>query len=190
MFCSFCGSTIEEDSRFCSECGKKIQDNSNLTPTPCNSQPGLEKVSKKTKTQEFSCSCDLFPILISNLEQWLHSQKFTAQKLPTKDGRTLMQVRKGGFLKKGMGMAPSVNIWLEHEDNLLRVEIGNDRWLSRGAVGGASAYATGAAVCAVGAVAAAPLAVTVGIGVYLQKQLPNKIFNFIKNTCDTYDRQS
>ena len=178
MFCSYCGSEVDTDSRFCGECGKELPVTSgSLAVVPCDAQQ-IEPVKpkQKVKIREFSCSSDRLGILITSLEEWLRNQKFIVQTLQIKDGHTLLQIKKSGFFKKSLGMTSTLNILLKQESrHRLIVEIGSGQWADK--------WADKAVAGAVGMFLFAPVAVTAGVGAWQQMKLPGKVFDFIDALC-------
>lgn len=163
MYCSSCGAEIKSDTHFCVECGNKTEGGSSETST--SSRDG-----KKRKTRRFTCSEETLPSVIASLKNWLADQKFEVQQLVTEDGKTLLQLKRGGW-RSVVGMSVALNVIFAQNENAMTVEIGEGRWIDKAAVG------------VVSFVVLWPLAITAGVGVWKQSRMPNQIFEFIGTQC-------
>lgn len=90
--------------------------------------------------------------------------------LESEDGVTVVQGRiSGGKWKQWVGMDKAISIKLSARDGILTAEVGEAKWIDKGAIMAVSMFVLW------------PLAVTSGIGMYKQAKLPEKIFNCIRN---------
>lgn len=136
--------------------------------TKSNQSQNAELSSEdKNKIRYYICDNSKFDGFIKGLTKWLESQKYKVQIITAPDGRKLLQISQGGFLRNVTGMASALNVFFDQKGTNLAVEIGSGKWLDKAAAG------------AVGMIIFAPLAITAGIGAWQQAKIPEKIFNYI-----------
>ncbi|MDE5696719.1 MAG: hypothetical protein K2I96_04785 [Lachnospiraceae bacterium] len=111
--------------------------------------------------------------LIAAVENYLSStENMETQLITDEAGYKVLQARaKGGKLKQFIGMDKAIMVrFVSKASNEIRMEIGESKWVDKGAVMAVSMFVLW------------PLAVTSGIGIYQQSKLPEKI----KNAADEY----
>lgn len=100
----------------------------------------------------------------------VNCENMEAQVLESADGATIIQGRAtGGKWKQWIGMDKAISVKLFAKDGILTVEIGEAKWIDKGAVMTVSMFVLW------------PLAITSGIGMYKQAKLPEKIFTCIRD---------
>jgi len=123
--------------------------------------------SDNKKIRHYTCNKFSFDNLINGIVKWLENQKYNVQIINTVDGKKILQLSQGGFLRNVTGMSSALNVLFDHKEKKLVVEIGAGKWADKAAAG------------AVGMIVFAPLAITAGIGAWQQAKIPEKIFNYI-----------
>lgn len=111
--------------------------------------------------------------LIAAVEDFLSTDENMETQLISDDaGYKVLQARaKGGKLKQFVGMDKAIMVqFVSISSNEIRMEIGEAKWVDKGAVMAVSMFVLW------------PLAVTSGIGMYQQGRLPEKI----KDAADGY----
>lgn len=170
MFCSSCGSQVEESAKFCVSCGGSVAGvDSGMRHSGKRSATGSQ--GSPMKIRRFSCSEERSTPIIDALERWLSEQNFLVQRLRTEDERILLQVARKGGWRKAIGMSTALNVVIAHDVNALTVEIGQGRWVDKAIVGTVSLFVLW------------PLMVTAGFGAWQQMRMPSKIFDFIEMQC-------
>ena len=86
----------------------------------------------------------------------------------TDDHGVLLQIKKRGGWRNFVGMASSLNIVFHQTGETLTVQIGAGQWIDKIAAGGVSLFVLW------------PLAITAGVGAWLQLKLPEKVFDYIE----------
>jgi hypothetical protein len=164
MSCPQCRAVAETGSRFCRVCGAALAEQDR---PPITRDPPVQRGSKQRK---YACSPSDTPTLISDLKNWLDSQRFDCQQMNTEDQNLVIQVKKRGGWREFVGMATSLNIVFHQAGDDLIVEIGAGKWVDKAAAG------------VVSIVVLWPLAVTAGFGAWEQIRLPDRIFDYIGRT--------
>lgn len=99
-----------------------------------------------------------------------NNENMETQVLESAEGDTVVQGRiNGGKWKQWIGMDKAISVKLSARDGILTVEIGEAKWIDKGAIMTVSMFVLW------------PLAVTSGIGMYKQAKLPEKIFSCVRN---------
>lgn len=99
-----------------------------------------------------------------------NSENMETQVLESEAGDIVVQGRiTGGKWKQWIGMDKAISVKLSAREGILTVEIGEAKWIDKGAMMTVSMFVLW------------PLAVTSGIGMYKQAKLPEKIFNCVRN---------
>lgn len=160
--CGKCGTRNPPDAGFCHKCGTPIgagaQPPANVTPAPA--MPGA-------KMRRYAADGADIPQLIADLKAWLVSQNFEAQQLNTEDGGVMLQIKKQGGWRDWVGMATSLNILFQDDEDTLTVQIGAGKWADKIGAG------------AVSLILLWPLAISAGYGAWEQMKMPDNVFDFI-----------
>lgn len=125
-----------------------------------------------SKINSYPLPADKTPQLVGyEVRNYLvNSENMETQVLESPEGATIVQGRaNGGKWKQWIGMDKAISVKLSANGGILTVEIGESKWVDKGAVMAASMFVLW------------PLAVTSGIGMYKQAKLPEKIFTCIRN---------
>lgn len=102
--------------------------------------------------------------LISAVDTCLTKEKMTTQKLTDELGNKVLQARaSGGKWKQFLGMDKAITIRFKESKESVSVEIGDAKWVDKGAVMVTSLFVLW------------PLALTSGYGLYKQGKLPDMI---------------
>ncbi len=123
--------------------------------------------SDNNKIRRYNCDKFVFENFLKGMTKWLENQKYNVQIITNPDGKKIMQISQGGFLRNVAGMSSAINVLFDQKETNLVVEIGSGKWADKAAAG------------AVGMIVFAPLAITAGIGAWQQAKIPEKIFNYI-----------
>lgn len=98
-----------------------------------------------------------------------NNENMETQVFESEEGDTVVQGRiTGGKWKQWVGMDKAISVKLSAKEGILTVEIGEAKWVDKGAVMAVSMFVLW------------PLAVTSGVGMYKQAKLPEKIFDCIR----------
>lgn len=98
-----------------------------------------------------------------------NNENMETQVFESEEGDTVVQGRiTGGKWKQWVGMDKAISVKLSAKKGILTVEIGEAKWVDKGAVMAVSMFVLW------------PLAVTSGVGMYKQAKLPDKIFDCIR----------
>lgn len=119
--------------------------------------------------RSFAVGKEKIPEIIASLNSWLAGDGFSCQTVPAEGGATLFQAQKTGFLRTIAGMRTTLNVVFRPVAESINVEIGEGAWVDEAVTG------------VVGAVVFFPIAITSGIGLYLQAKLPDRVFAHIDN---------
>ncbi len=147
--------------RFCTSCG-----------TPAGQQAkgqrrGQESPDNYT-ARRFSIPGSEKRDLANRIASFLRVEDYEVQVIPLETGVILIQAAKKGGWRRLVGMKSASNVLIEPGEGTTMVKIGAGKWLEKAATG------------AIGMIFFWPLAVTTGLGVYEQSQLPNKIFRIVE----------
>lgn len=123
----------------------------------------------QTKRQYYAPDLDIFS-LGQALADWFSGQKYQTQTVPYGSAGITVQARREDTFRNLAGMSSALTISIYPEGENISVEMGNAKWLDKGAV------------AAVGALIFWPALVTAGIGAYQQNQLQTQAWQFIENT--------
>lgn len=123
----------------------------------------------QTKRQYYAPDLDIFS-LGQVLTEWFTNQKYQTQTVPYGNAGITVQARKEDTFRNLAGMSSALTISIYPEGENISVEMGNAKWLDKGAV------------AAVGALIFWPALVTAGIGAYQQNQLQTQAWQFIETT--------
>jgi hypothetical protein len=107
------------------------------------------------------------------LADWLAGQEFETQQMVADNGGVTIQARKESTLRMLAGMSSALSIVVQPEGENLAVEMGNAKWVDKGAV------------AAVGALVFWPALVTAGVGAYQQNQLMTQAWRKIEEYMGT-----
>jgi hypothetical protein len=165
MYCVKCGNELSSTDRFCTSCGTAAGSG--------NASGHRRGQAEENPTDNYTAR--RFPIpgtrmedLANRLSSFLTVEDYDVQVMPLNDGTLLIQASKKGGWRKFIGMKSASNILIEPGEDTSIVKIGSGKWLEKAATG------------VVGMLFFWPLAVTTGLGVYEQSQLPNKVFKVIE----------
>lgn len=103
-----------------------------------------------------------------SLSDWFAGQGFQTQLLPAASGGATVQARKESTLRTLTGMSNALTVSINPEGENIGVEMGNAKWLDKGAA------------AAVGVLIFWPALVTAGVGAYQQNQIQNQAWQFIE----------
>jgi hypothetical protein len=168
-FCPKCRTPFEAGSKFCKNCGCPLKEAEGpRVSAPDANQPRPDTPTiPGSKSFRYTCPARDNPKLVADVEQWLQSQNFDTQQVRTDSDDLLLQIKKRGKWRDYIGMATSLNIAFQQAGDTLTVQIGAGNWVDKAAAG------------TVGMLVLWPLAFTAGYGIWEQKKMPEKIFNFI-----------
>ena len=103
--------------------------------------------------------------VLPELEAWLMLDDYKCQHFTLKEGQTVLQIKKTGFIRGLVGMNTALNVvFHKMGDDKFNVEIGEGKWVDKVVVGTLSLLLLW------------PILPFVGYGVYLQANLPNRIY--------------
>jgi hypothetical protein len=122
---------------------------------------------ERSTKRRYLCQSTDTERLISDLKAWLRTEEFDSTQVNTENQGVLLEIKKRGDWRKYVGMATALNILFHQSGDTLTVEIGAGQWIDKAGAG------------AVGMFVFAPIALTAGYGVWEQKKMPEKIFDFI-----------
>lgn len=124
------------------------------------------------KINSYPLPADKTPQLVAyEIQNYLvNSENMETQVLGSSDGATIIQGRaSGGKWKQWIGMDKAISVKLWETNGILSVEVGESKWIDKGAVMAVSMFVLW------------PLTITSGIGMYKQAKLPEKIFTCVRN---------
>jgi hypothetical protein len=160
--CSKCHTQVQPGGAFCATCGTKLSESPVAFDQP-DDAPDMER----STCRRFMCNPADTPRLISDTRGWLKSEGFDSTEVNTENQGVLLEIKKRGDWRKYVGMATALNILFQQSGETLIVEIGAGQWIDKAGAG------------AVGMFVFAPMAITAGYGIWEQKKMPEKIFEFI-----------
>jgi hypothetical protein len=160
--CSQCGTPTQVGAAFCAKCGTKVGEAAAVSDLP-DDGPDMER----STSRRYLCNPADTARLIADVRAWLRSEEFDSTQVNTESQGVLLEIKKRGDWRKYVGMATALNILFEQTGDTLTVEIGAGQWIDKAGAG------------AVGMFVFAPIAITAGYGVWEQKKMPDKIFDFI-----------
>lgn len=107
--------------------------------------------------------------VLPSVQAWLEVDGYKCQEFKLKTGEYVLQIRKTGFWRNLVGMGTALNVvFHKMGEDTFNIEIGEGRWLDKAVVG------------TISLIALWPLIPFVGYGIYLQANLPNRIFEHIE----------
>lgn len=148
-------------ARFCTSCGTPAGQASE------GQRRGQESPDNYT-ARRFSIPGSEKQSLANRIAGFLQVEDYEVQVMPLDTGVILIQAAKKGGWRRLVGMKSASNVLIEPGEGTTMVKIGAGKWLEKAATG------------AIGMMFFWPLAVTTGLGIYEQKQLPNKIFRIVE----------
>lgn len=160
--CPQCRTQVQPGAAFCATCGSKVGE-SLVSFDPPDEVPDMER----STCRRYMCKTADTSQLISDTRGWLRTEGFDSTQVNTENQGVLLEIKKRGDWRKYVGMATALNILFHQSDDTLTVEIGAGQWIDKAGAG------------AVGMFVFAPIALTAGYGVWEQKKMPDKIFDFI-----------
>jgi hypothetical protein len=115
--------------------------------------------------------------LADELVRWFRRRGFETQDFAEEPEAIVIQARKASWLRtvSGLNLALTVRLTPHRED--LQVEIGASEWVDK-AIGGALAM-----------LVAWPFAITTGIGLFQQSQLPQEVLDYIETYIEARRRR-
>jgi len=160
--CSQCGTPTQVGAAFCAKCGTKVGE-----PEAVSDMPDDGPDMGTSTSRRYLCNPADTARLIADVRAWLRSEEFDSTQVNTETQGVLLEIKKRGDWRKYVGMATALNVLFEQTGETLTVEIGAGQWIDKAGAG------------AVGMFVFAPIAITAGYGVWEQKKMPDKIFDFI-----------
>ena len=149
------------EARFCTSCGSPAGQSTE------GQRRGQESPDNYT-ARRFSIPGKQKKVLANRIAGFLQVEDYEVQVMPLDTGVILIQAAKKGGWRRLVGMKSASNVLIEPAEGTTMVKIGAGKWLEKAATG------------AIGMMFFWPLAVTTGLGIYEQKQLPNKIFRIVE----------
>lgn len=162
MYCVKCGNQMAATDRFCTNCG---------TPAGASGK-GQRRGQTDGENQNYTIHRFAIPKnrhndLVNRIAGFLRVEKYDVQVMPLPSGGTAVQAAKRGSWRRILGIRSATTVIVEAGETATTVRIGAGKWLEKAVTG------------AVGLIWFPPLALTTGLGVYEQSQLPGKIFRVV-----------
>jgi hypothetical protein len=166
-FCIYCGAKMAAGSAFCPGCGKSTAPEQAVpgattessSPTVNYNSPGKSDIYMMPPGKDIAG-------LAGAINTFLNGPKgMDTQMINLESGNVMLQARdKGGKWKQFIGMDKAITVRFEKVDGArVSVSIGESKWVDK------------AGVMAISMVILWPLAITSGIGMYIQGKLPGEI---------------
>lgn len=149
--------------RFCTNCG---------TPAGTGGGAGHRRGQSGVQDENYTAHKFAIPVsrrkdLVNRIAGFLRVENYEVQMMALTNGSVLIQAAKKGNWRRLLGIRSAVSIIVEARETEATVKIGAGKWLEKAVTG------------AVGLIWFPPLAITTGLGVYEQSQLPNKVFRVV-----------
>lgn len=170
MFCSSCGSKIQDAARFCTQCGTPTGLGTEISSGSSSSISDRQRTTRGPSELSRAYSNvdqEKLEATINRIKSWLDIEGFEVESSSDGSSQSLLQIRKKGQWKRFVGLSTALAIKIVHSNGCMNVEIGQGHWGSKLASGGVSMFVLW------------PLAVTTAIGTAEQLSLPKKILKYI-----------
>lgn len=115
--------------------------------------------------------------LADELVRWFRRRGFETQDFMEESESIIIQARKASWLRTVSGMNLALTVRLTPHRDDLQVEVGASEWVDK-AIGGALAM-----------LVAWPFAITTGIGLFQQSQLPQEVLEYIETYIEARQRR-
>lgn len=115
--------------------------------------------------------------LADELVRWFRRRGFETQDFMEESESIVIQARKASWLRTVSGMNLALTVRLTPHRDDLQVEVGASEWFDK-AIGGALAM-----------LVAWPFAITTGIGLFQQSQLPQEVLDYIETYIEARQRR-
>jgi len=160
MYCAKCGGDLSPTDRFCTNCGAAAGSNSGHRRGQDNDE------ETNYNTHRFAIPASRKTELVNRIAGFLRVEKYDVQVMPM-GSAVAIQAAKSGSWRRLLGIRSATTVIVEAGTDATTVKIGAGKWLEKAVTG------------AVGLIWFPPLALTTGLGVYEQSQLPGKIFRVV-----------
>ena len=164
VFCAACGTKNNKAAKFCKQCGASMLEQENWPPQSDYVAP--QTAVNRGKAAIFDLPQGKTLQGAANaIQSLLESRKMNVQVVEAEEGGVVVQARdKAGKWKQFIGMDAALGVVLRQEsDNAISLEFKQAKWIDKGGV------------MALSLVILWPLAITSGIGMYIQGRLPGDV---------------
>lgn len=161
MYCVKCGGDLGPTDRFCTNCGTAAGSGSG------HRRGQSDEAETNFNTHRFAIPAGKKAELVNRIANFLRIEKYDVQVMPLDNGSTVIQAAKSGNWRRLLGIRSATTVIVEAGADATTVKIGAGKWLEKAVTG------------AVGLIWFPPLALTTGLGVYEQSQLPGKVFRVV-----------
>jgi len=166
IFCTKCGTKNSELSACCARCGASLSEP--LYPAAASVYAAPQTLVNNGKSEIFTLPCGKTVQGIANaVSTMLGYKNMNVQIIDSNDGGFIIQARdKGGKWKQFIGMDIALNVVIKQTGaNTASLDFTQAKWIDKGGAMAVSMFVLW------------PLAVTSGVGMYMQAKLPNEIKN-------------